>query len=190
MIKRTRMLTTSALLAALVVILGQFSLRVGNNFKFTFGGIPIYIGALLLGPVCGAAVGGVGTFISQLLAYGLSPTTPMWMLPGISTGLISGLYARKKNFKLSRGQAIFILLFCNLVSTTLNTLFIYIDAHIYGYYTPALILGMLMPRYVISVIKGVAYALILPPLVVRLRKALKMDTSWASAKKIKTNDLT
>lgn len=76
------------------------------------------------------------------------------------------------------------------MSTTLNTLFIYIDAHIYGYYTPALILGMLMPRYVISVIKGVAYALILPPLVERLRKALKMDTSWASAKKIKTNDLT
>lgn len=183
MVKRTRMLTTSALLAALVVILGQFSLRIGNSFKFTLDEIPIYIGALLLGPVCGTAVGGIGTLISQLLAYGLSPTTPMWMLPGISTGLISGLYARKKNFKLSRGQAIFILLFCNLVSTTLNTLFIYIDAHIYGYYTPALILGMLMPRYVISVIKGVAYALILPPLVERLRKALKMDASWASAKK-------
>lgn len=190
MIKRTRMLTTSALLAALVVILGQFSLRVGNNFKFTFGGIPIYIGALLLGPVCGAAVGGVGTFISQLLAYGLSPTTPMWMLPGISTGLISGLYARKKNFKLSRGQAIFILLFCNLVSTTLNTLFIYIDAHIYGYYTPALILGMLIPRYLLSIAKGVVYALVLPPLVERLRTALKMDSNWASARKVKTNDLT
>lgn len=190
MIKRTRMLTTSALLAALVVIFGQFSLRIGNSFKFTLDEIPIYIGALLLGPVCGTAVGGIGTLISQLLDYGFSPTTPMWMLPNIITGLLAGLYAKKQNFKLSKKQAIFILLFCNLVSTTLNTLFIYIDAHIYGYYTPALILGMLIPRYLLSIAKGVVYALVLPPLVERLRTALKMDGNWASARKVKTNDLT
>ena len=72
-----------------------------------------------------------------------------------------------------------ILVFCSLVRTTLNTIFLYLDAKFYGYYTPSLIWGMLVPRYIIAVVQGIAYALIIPELVDRLREALKIDGSWA-----------
>ena len=56
--------------------------------------------------------------------------------------------------------------------TVLNTGTIYIDSHIYGYYTPALILGALGLRLIICLCKGAVFGSIMPKLVNTVRKAI------------------
>ena len=62
----TTQLTINAMLAALCAVLGYVSLEMGN-FKLTFESVPVLMAALMYGSVSGALVGGVGTFIYQIL---------------------------------------------------------------------------------------------------------------------------
>ena len=71
----TRRIATDAMLAAMYVCLSYVSLSIGNSMKITLDSLPILVAALLLGPLDGLAVGLTGSFLSQLLTYGLSATT-------------------------------------------------------------------------------------------------------------------
>lgn len=156
-------LCVNSMLAAMCAVLGYLSIDTGN-LKVTLESVPIIIGAVLYGPLCGVAVGGVGTFVYQLLRYGLSVTTALWMLPYCVCGLIVGLYARSNDFSLSRRQLILICLVAELVVTTLNTAVLYVDSRVYGY-TVAYVFATIVPRYIICVVKAVAVGAILPPLI-------------------------
>ncbi len=156
-------LCVNSMLAAMCAVLGYLSIDTGN-LKVTLESVPIIIGAALYGPLCGVAVGGVGTFVYQLLRYGLSVTTALWMLPYCACGLIVGLYARSNDFSLDRKQLILICLVAELVVTTLNTAVLYVDSRIYGY-TVAYVFATIVPRYIICVVKAVAVGAILPPLI-------------------------
>ena len=58
--------------------------------------------ALMFGPIHGMAIGAVGTFIYQILRYGFSYTTVLWMLPYVLCGLAAGLYAHFRHYELPR----------------------------------------------------------------------------------------
>ena len=77
---KTKKLAMDSMLAAMCAVLGYLSLDFGN-LKITFESVPILLGALLLGPIDGMAIGGVGTLLYQLVRYGVSVTTPLWILP-------------------------------------------------------------------------------------------------------------
>lgn len=165
---KTRQLTLDAMLAAMCAVLGYLSLDMGN-LKLTFESLPILLGALLFGPVDGLAIGGVGTLIYQLLRYGVSATTLLWMLPYALCGLLVGLAAKKRGFALS-GRAILVLVVLGeLLITALNTGVLYIDSKLYGYYSPAFIFGSLGIRLVLCVGKGLAFSAVLPSLLQRVR---------------------
>ena len=66
-----RRLAADAMFAAMVTVLGLVSISTGN-LKITVEALPVFLGALLLGPVDGLAIGGVGTLLYQLLRYGVS----------------------------------------------------------------------------------------------------------------------
>lgn len=168
MLTRTKKLALNAVLAAMVAVLGYFAVDAGS-IKITFESLPIVIAALVLGPLNGLAVGAVGTFIYQTLRYGIMITTPMWMVPYAAAGFICGLYSRHKNYAFKRGEIMLITALTELVITLLNTGALYIDSHIYGYYQPMLITGMLIPRFAICVIKTVLFSLILPSMIRALR---------------------
>lgn len=158
-----------ALLAALCAVLGYYAIDLGNN-KITLESLPVLIGALLFGPVDAMLIALVGNLISQVLHYGFSATTILWILPHVLQGLFVGLYVKKKNFKLGTVEAIVVVVISELVTTILNTGVIYLDAKIYGYYSPAYVFGSLVVRLVTSAVKGVVYGVVLPPLVKAIRR--------------------
>ena len=164
-----RQLALDAMLAAMVAVLGYVSLDF-ISVKITFESVPILIGALLFGPIDGAAVGLVGTLLYQLLRYGVSATTLLWILPYVLCGLLVGSYAKARGFHPTQAQTIGIVVAAELMVTLLNTGVIYVDSKLYGYYTPTLITGMLALRLAICVVKALAYAFALPPLLSSARR--------------------
>ena len=110
-----------------------------------------------------------------MLSYGVTATTPLWIIPYIVCGGLVGFAAKGKNFSLSRVQAILLIVVGELSITLMNTGALYIDSHVYGYYHPTLITGVLALRLVICVVKAIAYGLILPELVNTLRRVLHLE---------------
>ncbi|MBO4414554.1 MAG: folate family ECF transporter S component [Lachnospiraceae bacterium] len=162
-------LVIDAMLCAVCAVLGYLAIDL-MSVKVTFETIPILVAALLFGYIDAAAVGAVGTLIYQLIRYGFTSTTFLWMIPYIICGLIVGLYAQKKSFKLTPRQLSVIVIIGELAATLLNTVVIYIDSKIYGWYYPTLITGSLVIRLVICIVKAIAYSALLVPLLKAIRR--------------------
>ncbi len=168
----TKRLAMDAVLASMCAVLGGVALDFGR-LKITFESLPLLVGALLFGPLDGLLIGGVGTFLYQILRYGPSVTTFLWMLPYLVCGLLAGWYAGKKGFALSRRQTAGLLVICQLLITLLNTFALYVDSRLFDYYTPAFILGPLVPRLLLAVAEAAAFASIMPALLKAARRALR-----------------
>lgn len=168
---KTRKLALNAVLAAMCAALGAFALDL-NSIKITFESFPILLGALLFGPLDGLAVGFVGTLLYQLLRYGVSVTMPLWILPYALAGLMTGFYAKRRGFSLTVRQTVGIVVAAEVLVTALNTLVMYIDAKLYGYWFPGFISAMLLPRGAVCIVKAVVFGLVLPKLCARVRRAL------------------
>ena len=94
---KTKRIAIDGIMAALYVVLGFISLDLGM-VKISVEELPVMLAGLMLGPVDGMIVGGLGTLICQLIRYGVSATTILWMLPYIACGLVCGLCAKKSNY--------------------------------------------------------------------------------------------
>lgn len=167
-----RSMALTAILAAMCTVLGGLSIKIGGNFEFSFESVPVHIGALLFGPAEGALVGGLGTFIYQVLlsGYGITVTTPLWILPYVACGLVVGLFSKRLGGPNPGLKLTLVILAAELSVTLLNTLALYVDSKIFGYYSPAFVFGTLAVRLCISAVKSVAYSVVLPQLVHRLGK--------------------
>lgn len=168
---KTKQLAIDAMLAAMCAVLGYVALDM-NSIKITFESLPILLGAVLFGPVDGMLIGGIGTLIYQLLRYGVSATTLLWILPYVVCGLIVGSVSKIKKFSLSRVQTVVLVVVTELVITALNTGVIYVDSKLYGWYYPALIYGSLGIRLVVCVVKAVVFGSVLPWLVQTVRRVV------------------
>ncbi len=157
--KTTLRLCTNAILAAFFVILELVSLDMGPMIKITFGGLPIILSAIMFGPIDGMAVGFIGSFIGQLLEYGLSPTTILWVLPAAIRGLLMGMLF--KLFKQSKNPFILgsEILISSLVVTILNTIITVLDGIIMGY-PVEIALGVTVFRFISSIITAILYTLL------------------------------
>jgi len=129
--KKTKALTLSicAAGAALHIILEMFvTIRIGNDLKITLAALPFIIIALMYGPLEGFACGLAGTFLSQLLTFGLTVTTPLWIIPYAVQGLLCGLIYRtgfKRQLRLvSIGVSVFV---SGLASVILTWIASYVD---------------------------------------------------------------
>ncbi len=164
-----RKLSTCAMLIAMYIVLSLLSLNLGN-MKLTFDGLPIIIGALLFGPVEGALIGFLGSFTNQMLTFGFTPTTILWVLPAAVRGVIVGAYAMRRGFELDAKRLVGVVILSALVVTVLNTVVLYIDSKIYGYYSFVFVFGAVLPRIAAGVLTSLAYCAVLPTLTKRLRK--------------------
>ena len=158
---KTSQLTIDAMLAAMCAVLGYVALDMGQ-FKITFESLPVLFAALMYGPVDGMLVGGIGTFLYQVLRYGFSATTALWILPYIVCGLAAGLYAKHFQFNNDKKQLMFIVVVSELLIFVFNTLAIYVDSKIYGYYSYAYVWGAIGLRLVIAIIKSVVFGAVTP----------------------------
>ena len=170
---QTKQLALDAMQAAMCAVLGYLALDTGN-LKVTFETLPILLGALLFGPLDGAVIGFVGTGNYQLLRYGVSVTTLLWMLPYALCGFLAGHYAKKHDFALSGKQMAFIVIANELLITLLNTGVIYLDSKIYAYWFPGFVSATLIVRLVIAAAKAMAFSAVLPVLLRAVKKAIGM----------------
>ena len=170
----TKKLTSLAMLIAVYCVLSILTPVKVANFKFTFEAFPILVAALLMGPAAGLMVGGIGSFIYQLFfsGYGITATTPLWILPHAFSGLIVGLYAKYKKFDLKNSEIIFISIVSALSVTLLNLLALYVDAKLYGYYSYALVFGNLIFKIITGILLAILYSSIMPKLLAFLKKKL------------------
>ena len=83
----TKRLVTVAVLIALYTVLSLFSANLGL-IKLTFESFPVLVASLMFGWVDGLLVGAVGGLLNQMLTYGFTVTTLMWILPNAMRGLL------------------------------------------------------------------------------------------------------
>ena len=172
----TKQLALDAMLCAMCAVLGYLAVDTGP-VKVTFETLPILLGALLFGPLDGFLIGTVGTGIYQLLRYGVSVTTLLWMLPYALCGLLVGLYVKKHDFSLSATQTTFIVTVNEILITLLNTGVIYLDSRIYAYWFPGYISASLIVRFVLCIVKAVVFSVLLPVLIRAVNKVLRRSAA-------------
>ncbi len=171
----TRRLTTLAMLMAIYVVLSILTPVRILNFKFTFEAFPILVAGLLMGPIDGLLVGTVGSFIYQLLfsGYGITLTTPLWILPHAISGFIVGSYAKKNDFELGIRKLILICVISAFTVTFLNTVALYIDSRLYGYYSKTLVFGNIFVKIAVGIILSIIYSSVMPKLLQYLKKKIE-----------------
>ena len=152
-----RRLAADAMFAAMVTVLGLVSISTGN-LKITVEALPVFLGALLLGPVDGLAIGGVGTLLYQLLRFGVSATTALWIAPYVLLGLCVGAVSARHGYDCTPRQLALLAVLGELGITVLNTGSLYLDSLIYGYYSPVFVFGTLPLRLAICAGKGIVLA--------------------------------
>ena len=167
---KLRRLTIIAMLVAMNVVLSILTPVKLNNFKFTFEAFPILVGAMLYGPLEGLAVGGLGSFIYQMFfsGYGITPTIPLWILPHAASGLLVGLLAKAKKFKLSSTQASIIAAISALLVTALNTLALYVDSKMFGYYSKKLVFASIPFKIIAGIVLAIIYGILIPQILKRV----------------------
>lgn len=166
----TKQMALDSVLAAVCAVLGYYGPDFGN-LKITFEGLPVLIAGLLFGPLDGAVVGGVGTLLYQLLRYGVTATTPLWILPYVLCGLLVGWMGLRCGAGKSRLRLGAVVLAGEGLIFLLNTLVIYADSKIYGYYSFAYVFGSFFVRAGICAAKVVLYTAVLPTLLQALRRS-------------------
>lgn len=168
-------ITTCAMLITVYVVLSVLTPIKLANFKFTFEAFPILVAAILFGPIDGFIVGTLGSTIYQVFfsGYGLMITTPLWVIPHAISGLIVGLYSKKNNYHLSNSKMIFITVLSALLVTILNTIAIYLDSIIFGYYSFAYVFGSILIKIVTGIILAIIYSLIIPKILNNVSKIYK-----------------
>ena len=162
-------LAYDAVLAAMCAVLGSIAALDLGNLKFTFENFPVLVGALLFGPVDGMLIGGIGIFLSQMIRYGIELSTPLWVLPYIISGLFTGFCAKRLRFSLSQVQMIIIIVINGIIVTAANTLGLFIYNKYILQVPLAATIAAITKRVIISVIKSVVFAFILPPVLRALR---------------------
>ena len=85
-VRRTCMI---GMLAALYLALNLVGFRAWS-FHITFASLPVLVGALLFGPVEGMLIALIGEFFNQVLSYGITVTTVLWLIPPAVRGLTVG----------------------------------------------------------------------------------------------------
>lgn len=166
--KNIRNLTISALFIALYVVLSYFAINL-KVIKFTFSGFPLILGSLLLGPYYGTIIAGSGALLEQMIRYGLSFNSIIWIMPVLIRGLVIGLYAKKKDYNFNTFELSFIMISSGILLSLLNTLSMFIDSKIMGYYNFHMVFGMAIPRIINTMLMSIIYIPIVKFLLARLK---------------------
>lgn len=175
----TKRIALDAVLVALYFALSMIAVPIGG-LKLTFEHLPVIICALLFGPVDALLVGGLGELINQMLTFGFTPTTILWMTPAMFRGLSMGLaavWAGKTlglEALLEKKAPVAFWITCvisGLICSLLNTFTLYVDSKMFGYYSYAMVFGVLWIRLAASAASSVLMSVAAKPVVAALRKA-------------------
>lgn len=180
----TRRIALCAILIALYFAVSLFSIEL-SGVKITFDSLPVTVGAMLFGPIDGFLIGLLGELLSQIVRYGLTVTTALWIVPPALRGLMIGLgcVVLKKQMRIpslsERKVPIVYFAVCIIaaaVTSLGNTAAYYFDSKIFGYYQFALIFGVAGIRLLTNILSSVLTAAAAIPVLLGLRKAGAVST--------------
>ena len=176
---KTKRITINAMMVALYFALSMLAVPMGG-LKLTFEHLPVIITALLFGPVDALIVGALAELINQMMTYGITVTTLLWMAPAMFRGLSVGLCAKLLgsyvglDAVIEKKLPVAFLLVCvisGLLCSLLNTFTLYVDSKLFGYYSYAMVFGVLWIRLAASAVSSVLMAVAGKPVLVALRRA-------------------
>lgn len=181
--KQIKIMCLSAVMAAIYVGLDFLAVSIsapfGGSMKISLSGLPVIIVAIFGGPIWGAATGFVGAFIGQMVSYGFTPMTLLWVLPAVVRGLSVGFMFIL--FKRSTKPLILIIMTCisSVLVTAFNTLAKLVDFALYGAYYPGApssyiaVMAEVPPRVIAGIITAIILSLMLPTIIDTLKKIIK-----------------
>lgn len=163
-----------AILIAVYFLLGVTLVIHTGNFKLTFVALPVILAALLIGTPPALLVALLGEFLTQLLTFGLMPTTFLWVIPPMAWGLvgIAAGYAAKTRRPLEE-RPVFCYLACiaaGCLTSFLNTMALWLDSLIYDYYAFGFVFGSALLRVPKDIITAVIVATLAIPMARILRR--------------------
>lgn len=175
-------LVLNAMLIAIYVVLRYFNIPVGNYFRFTLAPFSVILCAMLFGPVDALTVGFLGEFLSQILGpYGLTHTTLLWCIGetvrGGTLGLMLWLSNRKgsdASAQKSNKKRLYLLTCCGftgILAALGQTLALYVDSKLFGYYTHLMVFGVMIWRILVYIVVAVLLGYLSLPIIAALRKA-------------------
>lgn len=171
-----RRITGDGMLLAIYIVLSVITVKITPNLQITFTGIAIIMAIVLYGWTDGILIALLGSFISQLRsAYGLTITTPIWMIPPILRAVVFGLFYHiylKKGILLQDKKILFFvyMAIAGLVTTIANTGAIYLDAYIFQY-PVALALVESIFRFISSIASSLVISGLSLPIIYALKSA-------------------
>ena len=155
--KKTVRLAINAVMIAVYIVLSLFAIPIGG-LKITFEHFPVVLCAIIFGPIDAMLVGGIGEFINQMTTFGFTPTTVLWILPIVVRGLCMGLGKNSMETIIQKKVPVVFVMVCvgsGLISSLLNTVALYVDSKLFGYYSFALVFGALSVRLLLSVLTSI-----------------------------------
>ena len=172
---KTRRIAMDGVLAAVYFALSALTFTVGS-LQIRFTALALIVAALLFTTLDACAVALVGELLYQIILFGLTATTPVWLAPPLLHGLLLGLSAgliRKKLPENRQIPAFFAAcIVCGLLNACFNTAALYVDAHVYHYYHPETFFVQALVRLGVSVLTAVVTAAAGLPLARLLRPAV------------------
>jgi len=126
-----------AMFSALYLALASVSIPFGN-IHLSFASLPLVVASILFGGFDGLAVAFIGEGILQIFSYGLTLTTPLWLVPPLLRAIVISFVAwffRRRGEPLENHRWVYFLTLgvAALVTSLADTLALYIDAQIIGY---------------------------------------------------------
>mgnify|MGYP002517445073 FL=1 len=173
-----RRIVIDALLISLFFVLSLFSVELGG-VKITFVSLPTVVCAMLYGPVDACIVGFLGAFLEQMMKYGFTATTVLWLLPAAIRGLVIGLgvvlFRKQMSLEaiaVSKKPFVYyaVCLVAGLLTSCANTLVYYVDSLLFHYYSYALIFGVFWIRLANGLLTSLITATIALPILLALRR--------------------
>lgn len=149
-------------LSFLIVPAGSLQIRLTS--------IALVVCAALFGPVDAILVGLIGEGLYQVLLFGVTVTTPLWLLPPVLHGLWLGLLLRPET-KLPR---FYVACFVGgLLNSAANTLALYVDSRVFGYYQFHAVFGVALLRFGLGLATAAVVATAAYPVVRALQKQVR-----------------
>lgn len=165
----------ASILAAMALVLEKLGIKIpllGNTttLRISFYGLPLMIAGIIFGYKTGLLAGLIMAIISQLVLseYGITPTTPLWMIAPIIFGLLSGLIIKIFKDKISVISILISVVITSIFVSLANSLALYVDGIVFDYDTK-----ITFVLIIIRILSSIVVACIYIPILYILSKRLK-----------------
>lgn len=118
-LKNIRTITTCAMFGAISIVLGYFTIQIGDFLKIGFSNIPNQIVAYLFGPVLAPVFGGAMDIVKYLIKP-VGGFFPGFTITAILAGMINGcfLYRKKMTWKRAFIVNLIVIVICDMILNT------------------------------------------------------------------------